>query len=57
MNKPLLIVEWKFAESKDYTGDYYVFCKFILEDGSKGYFTDGSTGIFQQLTTTTKRRI
>ena len=57
LNKPLLIVEWKFAESKDFPGTYYAFVKVILEDGSKGYFTDGSTGIFQQLATTTKRRI
>lgn len=56
LRKPLLIIDWKFVESKDFPGTYYVFVRFVLEDGTRGYFTDGSTGIFRQLALTTNRR-
>jgi len=43
---PFLILEWRFN-----TGDIgdFVSVEFMLQDGTKGVFNDGSTGILRQL--------
>ena len=55
INRPFLIIEWRFNQSDKYGGDF-VSVEAVTESGDKIVFNDGSTGVRDQLKAIEARR-
>lgn len=49
VNVPFIITEWKYGKEMKYGETPWVVCEGITKDDKRFLFTDGSTGIAQQL--------
>jgi hypothetical protein len=56
VDRDFVAVSWRFFDSATYIGSGFVFVMVVTEDGP-GYFTDGSTGVYEQLKAITARRL
>lgn len=52
----MILLNWTFAQSKEYAGNEYVIVRAITRDDRKVFFTDGGSGVYKQLKTLTEKR-
>jgi hypothetical protein len=55
--KPMILIQWSFIPSDTFGGEYVAVQAFVKGDNRKVVFTDGSTGIKEQLKQWTQKKL